>query len=56
METVCLKFKQSIYEPNEPIEYVYFVKHGVASVLLKPLKLLKPPSLLSASKNVVELN
>ena len=33
METVSLKFKQSVYEPNEPIEYVYFVKNGVISLL-----------------------
>lgn len=33
MEAVSLKFKQSLYEPNEPIEYVYFVKNGVGSLL-----------------------
>ncbi len=33
MESVSLKFKQSVYEPNELIEYVYFVKHGVVSLL-----------------------
>ena len=33
MESVLLNFKQSVYEPNEPIEYVYFVKHGVVSLI-----------------------
>ena len=33
MESVFLKFKQSVYEPNEPIEYVYFVQNGVTSLL-----------------------
>lgn len=33
MESVSLEFKQSVYEPNEPIKYVYFVKRGVISLL-----------------------
>lgn len=33
METVCLKLKQNLYLPNEPIEYIYFVNSGVASLL-----------------------
>lgn len=33
MEGVSLKLKQSVYEPNELIEYVYFVKNGVVSLL-----------------------
>lgn len=33
MESVFLNFKQSVYEPNEPIEYVYFIQNGVISLL-----------------------
>lgn len=33
METVSLKLKQSAYEYNQPIEYVYFIKNGVVSLL-----------------------
>lgn len=33
MEAVFLELKHSVYEPNEPIEYVYFVKNGVVSLL-----------------------
>lgn len=33
LENVSLTFKQSIYEPNLPIEYVYFPNHGVVSLL-----------------------
>lgn len=33
MEAVSLKLKQVLYEPNEPIQHVYFVKSGVVSLL-----------------------
>ncbi|MEH2070417.1 MAG: Crp/Fnr family transcriptional regulator [Nostoc sp.] len=33
MESVPLEFKQTLYERNQPIEYVYFLTHGVASLL-----------------------
>lgn len=33
MEFVSLDFKQLLYERNQPIEYVYFVTHGVGSML-----------------------
>ncbi|MEH2258779.1 Crp/Fnr family transcriptional regulator [Nostoc sp.] len=33
MEVVPLKFKQNLYIPNQPIEYVYFLNYGVASML-----------------------
>jgi CRP-like cAMP-binding protein len=33
MESVFLKLKQSLYEPNEVIEYVYFSKNCVGSLL-----------------------
>lgn len=33
MEVVPLTFKQSLYAPNEPIQYVYFPKSGVVSLL-----------------------
>lgn len=33
MEAVSLKLKQLLYEPNEPIRHVYFVKSGVVSLL-----------------------
>lgn len=33
LETVFLKLKQNLYLPNEPIEYIYFVNSGVASLL-----------------------
>jgi CRP-like cAMP-binding protein len=33
LEPISLPFKQCIYEPNEPIDYVYFINSGVASVL-----------------------
>lgn len=33
MENVYLEFQQVLYEPNEPIEYVYFPNTGVVSLL-----------------------
>ncbi len=33
LETISLSFKQLIYQPNEPIEYVSFINRGVISVL-----------------------
>lgn len=33
LEFISLPFKQCIYQPNELIEYVYFLNSGVASVL-----------------------
>ncbi|WP_256973201.1 Crp/Fnr family transcriptional regulator [Nostoc sp. T09] len=33
MELVPLEFKQDVYLYNQPIEYVYFPKHGVISLL-----------------------
>lgn len=33
LENVSLPLKQVFYQPNEPIEYVYFLNHGVASLL-----------------------
>ena len=33
MEAVSLKLKQLLYEPDEPIGHVYFVKSGVVSLL-----------------------
>lgn len=33
LENVSLAFKQVLYEPGEPIEYVYFPNHGVVSLL-----------------------
>ncbi|GAB4195880.1 MAG: Crp/Fnr family transcriptional regulator [Coleofasciculaceae cyanobacterium] len=33
LEPISLPFKQCIHEPNEPIDYVYFLNSGVASVL-----------------------
>nr|WP_267871563.1 Crp/Fnr family transcriptional regulator [Nostoc sp. CHAB 5715] len=33
MEVIPLEFKQELYLPNQPIEYVYFVNYGVASML-----------------------
>lgn len=33
LESVSLPVKQVLYEPNKPIEYVYFVNHGVISLL-----------------------
>lgn len=34
LETVSLAFKQALYEPREPIEYVYFPRRGVVISLL----------------------
>ena len=33
MEVVPIEFKQEFYLPNQPIEYVYFLNDGVASML-----------------------
>ena len=33
LETVSLAFKQVLYEPNEPIEHVYFPNNGVVSLV-----------------------
>jgi len=33
LEAVSLSFKQHLYEPNEPIKYVYFPNSGVVSVI-----------------------
>ena len=33
MEDVSLGFKQELYSPNQPIEYIYFINYGVASLL-----------------------
>ncbi|MEH1890645.1 MAG: Crp/Fnr family transcriptional regulator [Nostoc sp.] len=33
MEVVPLEIKQHLYLPNQPIEYVYFLNYGVASML-----------------------
>ena len=33
LETVPLELRQNLYETNSPVEYVYFVHHGVASML-----------------------
>ena len=33
LETVSLEFKQVFYEPNQPIEYVYFPNNGVVSLV-----------------------
>ncbi len=33
LETISLSFKQLIYQPNEPIEYVSFINRGVISVI-----------------------
>ncbi len=33
LEPVSLPFKQIIYEPNEPIEYVYFPNSGIISLV-----------------------
>ena len=33
LEPVSLNFKQVLYAPNEVIEYVYFVNHGVVSLV-----------------------
>lgn len=32
-ELVTLPLKQILYKPNEPIEYVYFLNHGVGSLI-----------------------
>jgi len=34
LETVSLPFKEVLYQPGEPIEYVYFPNHGVVSLLV----------------------
>jgi CRP-like cAMP-binding protein len=33
MESVSLEYQQDLYNPNEPIDYVYFLKSGVVSLL-----------------------
>ncbi|GAA6614541.1 Crp/Fnr family transcriptional regulator [Scytonema sp. NUACC26] len=33
LELVPLEYKQFLYRPNEPIQYVYFVNYGVVSLL-----------------------
>lgn len=33
LESVSLPLKQVLYEPDRPIEYVYFVNHGVISLV-----------------------
>jgi CRP-like cAMP-binding protein len=33
LEPVCLSIKQVLYEPNEPIEYAYFINSGATSLL-----------------------
>jgi len=33
LEPVSLSIKQALYEPNEPIEYAYFLNNAVASLL-----------------------
>ena len=33
LEPVSLSLKQILYEPNEPIEYVYFPNNAVGSLL-----------------------
>ncbi|MEH2331826.1 Crp/Fnr family transcriptional regulator [Nostoc sp.] len=33
MEVVSLELRQELYLPNQPIEYVYFLNYGVASML-----------------------
>ena len=33
LEPISLPFKKRIHEPNEPIDYVYFLNSGIASVL-----------------------
>lgn len=33
MEQVSLEFRQELYLPNQPIEHVYFINYGVASML-----------------------
>jgi CRP-like cAMP-binding protein len=33
LELVPLEYKQILYQPNEPIDYVYFPNNGVASLL-----------------------
>jgi CRP-like cAMP-binding protein len=32
-EIVSLEFRESLYEPGQPIEYVYFLRHGVVSLI-----------------------
>lgn len=34
LEQVSLTYKQSIYQPNEPIEYVYFLSHDIISLVV----------------------
>lgn len=34
LEPISLSFKQSLYKLNQPIDYVYFLINGVASVLI----------------------
>jgi CRP-like cAMP-binding protein len=33
LEPVCLEFKRSLYEANKPIDFVYFIETGVASLV-----------------------
>ena len=34
LETVSLSFKEVLYKPSQPIEYIYFPVHGVVSLLV----------------------
>lgn len=36
LEHQQLKLRDPIYKPNEPIEYVYFLENGVASIVSEP--------------------
>jgi CRP-like cAMP-binding protein len=33
LEPVCLEYKRSLYEANKPIDFVYFIESGVASLV-----------------------
>jgi len=33
LEFVALPFKHVLYEPNQPVDYVYFLNHGVISMV-----------------------
>jgi CRP-like cAMP-binding protein len=33
LEPVCLEFKRPLYEANKPIDFVYFIETGVASLV-----------------------
>ncbi|MBD2309359.1 Crp/Fnr family transcriptional regulator [Chroococcidiopsis sp. FACHB-1243] len=34
LEQISLTFKQSIYQSNEPLEYIYFPSHGIISLVV----------------------